>query len=119
MTPAEFKAAYPEFDDLTDAQVQTWLDDFALLYQADYGALEDKLTGLYTAHQLVVYVRRTGSSPVQRATSRSVDGLSWSYADSESAQMAGDFGSTKYGMEFARLIRFFGSGPTMAAATPR
>ena len=118
MTPAEFKTAYPEFASTADADIQRQLDTFALLYQGDYGTLEDYLSGLYTAHQVTVYTTNTSAEPVQTVTSRSVDGLSWQYAESESYKKAGDFGSTKYGLEFYRLISMFGQGPIVAKAVP-
>jgi len=116
MTPAEFKTAYPEFSTTPDADIQRQLDTFALLYQGNYGTLEDYLSGLYTAHQITVYVSDTSSAPVQTVTSRSVKDMSWSYSESETQKAAGDFGSTKYGIEFFRLMSMFGMGPVFAKA---
>ena len=118
MTPAEFKTAYPEFLDTDDPDIQRQLDLFALLYKGDYGDLSDYLTGLYVAHQVTVFTTNTSQAPVQTVKSRSVDGMSWSYAESSSSGKAGDFASTKYGLEFHRLISMFGQGPVMAKAHP-
>lgn len=118
MTPAEFKTAYPEFASTADADIQRQLDTFALLYQGDYGTLEDYLSGLYAAHQVTVYTSNTGAGPVQTVEARSVDGLSWKYAKSSTSEKAGDFASTKYGLEFYRLISMFGQGPIVAKAVP-
>lgn len=118
MTPAEFKTAYPEFAAVDDAVIQRQLDNFALLYQGDYGTLTDYLSGLYTAHQVTVFTSNTSAAPVQTVTSRSVDGMSWSYGQSSAGSKAGDFASTKYGLEFYRIMSQFGKGPVMAKAVP-
>ena len=116
MTPAEFKVAYPGFASTADADIQRQLDNFALLYKGSYGDLADYLTGLYTAHQVTVFTTNTSQAPVQTVKSRSVDGLSWQYSESIASSKAGDFSSTKYGLEFYRIINMFGQGPVMAQA---
>lgn len=116
MTPAEFKTEYPEFSTTADADIQRQLDLFALLYKGDYGTLADYLTGLYVAHQVTVFTTNTSQAPVQTVKQRSVDGMSWSYAESSSTAKAGDLASTKYGLEFHRIISMFGQGPVMAKA---
>lgn len=113
MTPAEFKALYPAFNALDDAVIQNQLDVFACLYQGSYGCSADYLTGLFVAHQLAVSTA-SGSAPVQSASNRSVGDVSIGYAASSGAAKAGDFASTKYGLEFSRLMRMFGMGPIMA-----
>jgi len=114
MTPTEFKASYPEFDSTDDSDIQRQLDAFDLLYQGDYGDLSDYLSGLYAAHQVTVYTKNTGSAPVQSVKSRSVDSLSWSYSESSTASAAGEFSSTKYGLEFFSIMSRFGNGPVLA-----
>lgn len=118
MTPTEFKAAYPEFSTVDDSAIQAQLDTFDRLYQGDYGALSDYLSGLYAAHQVSVFVSNTSSGPVQAIKSRSVDGISWSYSTSSNSEKAGEFASTKYGLDFFRIMRQFGQGPVMAKAVP-
>ena len=116
-TPASFKASYPEFVALSDADIQAQIDLFALIYQGDYGSLLDHLTGLYVAHQVTVFTLNTGSGAQQNVTSRSVADMSWSYDKSSSSEKAGDFASTKYGLEFFRLMSMFGHGPIMAGVS--
>ena len=118
MTPAEFKTAYPEFASTAGADIQRQLDTFALLYQGDYGTLEDYLSGLYVAHQVTVYTNNTSAAPSQTVKSRSVDGLSWTYAGNAQSAKAGEFASTKYGLELYRLMSMFGMGPIVAKAVP-
>lgn len=116
MTPAEFKTAYPEFAATDDTAIQRQLDNFALLYRGDYGDVADYLTGLYVAHQVTVFTLKSSKSAVQNVKSRSVDGMSWTYADNPQSAKAGDFASTKYGLEFHRIMSLFGKGPIMAKA---
>lgn len=117
MTPAEFKTAYPEFDSTSDADIQRQLDTFPLIYSGSYGDLGDYLSGLYTAHQVTVFTSNSGSAPAQTVKSRSIDGMSWTYSNAGESSKAGEFGSTKYGLEFFRLISMFGMGPIMAGAS--
>lgn len=116
MNLVEFRDTYPEFDDVPDTVLQRQLDAFASLYQGNYGDLRDYLSGLYVAHQTTVFTTSTGAAAAQTVKSRSVDGMSWTYADSPSAMKAGDFSSTKYGLEFFRVMSLFGQGPIMAGA---
>lgn len=110
MTPEEFLIKYPDFAVSTD-EIQNQIDLFALLYQTDFGDLEDYLIGLYVAHQLTVFTVNTGSSPNGIITDRSITDMSWKYKTSSSTDKAGDFGSTKYGLEFYRVVKMFGLGP--------
>ena len=116
MTPAEFKAKYPQFDSVSDAVIQAQIDLFGCLYQGDYGCSSEYLLGLFVAHQVYV-ATAPGSGPVQAIASRSVGDVSISYNASSGAAAAGDFASSKYGLEFSRLMRMFGMGPIMAGAS--
>ena len=118
LTPADVKSLYPELADVDDSVIQAQLDTFALLYKGEYGDAYDHLQGLYVAHQVTVFTLNTGTGSPESVKSRTVDGLSWSYSDgdSQAKQEAGAFGSTKYGLEFYRLISLFGKGPTMSGA---
>lgn len=115
MTPAEFKAKYPAFDSVSDDEIQNQIDLFGCLYQGDYGCSSDYLLGLFVAHQAYVSTA-PGGGQVQTVGSRSVGDVSISYTASSGAAAAGDFASSKYGLEFSRLISLFGMGPIMAGA---
>lgn len=114
MTPAEFKASYPTFDTVSDAEIQRQIDAFGCLYQGDYGCSADFLLGLFIAHQVTVSTA-AGSGPVQAVGSRSVGDVSVSYT-SVANPYANEFAATKYGLEFSRLMRMFGMGPIMSGA---
>lgn len=118
MDPSEFVTQYPELSDVDFNAIERTLDQFDLLYKGDYGDLSDYLSGLYAAHQLTVFTVNTIAAPAQTVKSRSVDGLSWTYADNAQSAKAGEFASTKYGLEFYRLMSMFGMGPVMAKAVP-
>lgn len=115
MTTDEFYTLYPEFIESDPAKVQAQIDVFALQYQGDYGSLADHLTGLFVAHQLSIF-DNDDESPGQVIKSRSIDGMSWSFETPGSDSKAGAFGSTKYGVEFHRLISLFGGGAVMSGA---
>jgi hypothetical protein len=117
MTPEEFVSIYPTFIDVSDTDIQAQLDAFALIYKGSYGGLADHLTGLYVAHQVTVFTLNTGSGAQQNVTSRSVADMSWNYDKSSNSDKAGDFASTKYGLEFFRLMSMFGHGPIMAGVS--
>lgn len=113
MTPAGFKSIYTQFATVPDAVIQYQLNAFACLYQGDYGCSADYLAGLFVAHQVAVSTA-AGSGPAQSVASKSVGDVSISYNKSGTADKSGDFASTKFGQEFARLMGMFGMGPAMA-----
>lgn len=117
MTPAEFVSIYPTFIDVSDTDIQNQFDAFALIYQGNYGGLADHLAGLYVAHQVTVFTVNTGAGAQQNVTSRSVADMSWKYDKSSASDKAGDFASTKYGLEFYRLMSMFGQGPVMSGVS--
>lgn len=117
MTPAEIKQLYPAIASVPDAVLTAQIQAFGLIYQGDYGELHDYLLGLYVAHQSTVFGLNSASTgPQQTVTARSVTDMSWTYAQSGQSAKAGDFASTKYGLEFYRLMSMFGQGPVMAGA---
>lgn len=113
MTPSEFKAIYTQFAANADADIQRQLDLFGCLYGDEYGCAQEHLEGLFVAHQLTVFTS-AGSGPVQTVGNRSVGDVSVGYLQSSGAASAGDFASTKYGLEFSRLIGMYGAGPMLA-----
>jgi len=115
MTPAEFKAIYPQFAAVSDVLIQHQLDAFLCLYQNDYGCSADYLLGLFVAHQVAV-ATSGGNGAAQSIASKSVGDVSISYNKSAAADKTGDFAATKYGMEFARLMGMFGMGPILAVS---
>jgi len=117
MTPAEIKALYPSIAAVPDSALAGQIVNFGLIYQGDYGELTDYLLGLYVAHQVTVFNVGPGSAPAQTVTARSVTDMSWTYAKSSASEKAGDFASTKFGLEFFRLMSAFGQGPIMAGTS--
>ena len=113
MMPAEFKVLYPQFAAVADAIIQRQIDLFPILYQGEYGTTATYLLELFVAHQVAV-ATTGGSGPVQSIASKSVGDVSISYNKSGAADKSGDFASTKFGQEFARLMGMFGMGPTVA-----
>lgn len=110
MTLEEFRLEYPEFAAVPDLAVERQLANFSCLYTLDYGCQSDYLQGLFAAHQLYVKYKKGGGA-VGSMTGRTVGDVSTQWAQSSSAASAADFASSKYGLEFYRLISMFGMGP--------
>jgi hypothetical protein len=115
LTLAEFRAEYPQFNAVDDYVIQRQIDIFSCLYQGDYGCSADYLAGLFVAHQVFVS-SKSGASPVQTMGSRAVGDVSISFNQSSAADSAKDFASSKFGLEFSRLIRMFGMGAMVTGA---
>jgi hypothetical protein len=124
MLVATLRAVLPEFNDSVaypDTQIQFWLDQAAISLDAGrWGTLLDQGTMFWTAHQLSLGAMsqkegETGNQPgVTRGTlsSGSVDKASFAF-DSKSltAEDAGHFNQTTYGLRFWKLAMMVGMGP--------
>jgi hypothetical protein len=96
----EFRAAYPEFDDIDDQLIASKLELFTLIYGVGFGSLVDHMQGLYTAHTLTLS-KKSQSGIV---TSKSVGDVSVTYADKAgNSQLY----QTRYGEELAQLLISF------------
>jgi hypothetical protein len=119
MTANQFRTVYfTEFVNLTDPEVQIFLDWFVLLYGTNYYGAEDRLQGLYTAHRLTIQnqsqVSATGTggtgAPVGNISMKKEGDVSIAYASNAPAPHSsgdGDFGATSYGIEFEHLMTKF------------
>ena len=100
-TPRIVKALAPEFKDLPDADIQTFLDLAAVFLDA--GVWGDKYSvghAYMAAHMLSVRDRFGVGGPV---TSEAVGGVSASYGSIGTADE--ELGSTSYGLMFVSLRR--------------
>ena len=89
VTPASFKAARPEFRQLTDTQVQAALDEAALLVDTEvWGDRTDMGVSYRAAHLLALSPHGKAARLITR----------------------GNEGDTLYNREFRRLQRVVGSG---------
>lgn len=127
MTAAEFRVAYPPFNDSTaypDARVEYWLA-FALKMVNSHrwraSGFQDEGQGLLCAHYLQVfedrdevtgaYVAPDGAAGAATGKTRTADGVS--YADTYDASAyagAGQLASTLYGQQFLDLRSLIGAG---------
>ncbi len=117
MTPAQFRAAFPEFANTTA------YPDPAIEFQitlAEKRLPEDRWddllehgTGLFTAHFLTLNARnaKSGGAVLMPVASKAVDKVSVSY-DTTMATLAdgGHWNSTSYGVQFLQLARMVGAG---------
>jgi len=107
---ADFKAKFPEFDtSKVDDYFATSEDDyqcyFGAIYQEDNGC-NDLAILMLQAHLFTIN-NKSGTSSVKDAVSKSVDGVSVSFATPASTN-SNDlfFSSTKYGQRYLQLRAF-------------
>lgn len=123
MTPAEFKAAFPEFAALADAAVQTVIDASAPFF--DLLRWDDLLpagVGNWVAHTLLTARMNSLSTTAQMAggadesaaiSKRAGDTeIKWSPAVALFYAQARPYASTAYGRVYLDLARMVGSGAT-------
>ena len=123
MTPASFRASFPEFastSDYPDSLVNFWLTLSVELVSTDrFGASYEHALGLLTAHNLVMargnVLASTGSGVPGGASgavaSKAVGSVSVSYDNTGSSVAgAGQYGQTTYGRQYMQLVRLFGQG---------
>ncbi len=112
ITPAEFKAKFPEFASIADATIQLSIDESVIILNENYWGTKYNL-GLYylSAHFLVIAEKTAGGSsggsgPV---SSKAVDGTSLSYAIT-SMDDAGDiyYNQSSYGQRYLALRETLG-----------
>lgn len=115
ITPALFKVRFPEFDTVADDRIQLFLDDAALVMDAGvWGDVYDLGQSYLAAHYLALANKSAGGSSGSVSgpiASRSVDGVSVSYAGSPSASTsanAGYYSTTSYGQRYMTLLKNLG-----------
>lgn len=110
--PASFKVRFPEFASVDDARIQLFIDDSVIILNPTYwGNRYDIGICYYTAHLLAVGIKsEAGSSNSTGAiSSKSVDGVSISYAMSAPKNDADSFlNSTQYGQRYLTLRKTLG-----------
>ena len=115
MTIAEFKAYFTEFASTDDTHIQRAYDiAFLTCDPIALGTVYDLGIKYLTAHLLVLNSGQfTGSSSSNKSiASKSVDGVSISYEDSEAnmESINGQLNTTSYGQMYQRLIFGVGAG---------
>lgn len=123
MTPATFRAAFPEFSDAViypDPQVSQWLTVAAKMVNADrWDDLTDLGQQLFTAHHLAMAIAdqktaAAGGVPGKVSgalNSKAVDKVSASYDVSAVTYAdAGFWNMTSYGIRFYAFMMMFGAG---------
>ena len=110
--PASFKLRFEEFACLEDDKIQIFLDDAALeLNSVCWGDKYDLGLCYLAAHYLALSAKSSQGSvgPVGPIASRSVDGVSVTYARATSNSLADDyFSSTAYGQRYVALRKTLG-----------
>lgn len=120
-TPTELKAAAPEFASVLDATVQIYLDNAFLEIDEDaWGSRAEEAEQLLACHKMIVMgvlSASGGGSTVGPISSKSVGDVSVSYAATATlgVQQGLDvsLSGSKYGAEYARLIRLAAMGAVL------
>ena len=116
ITPTDFKTRYPEFDSVTDARVQFFIDDALLeIDEGRWGDLFDRGTAALTAHLLAVATTTEAANGKGGALgpviNKSVGDVSVGFGISlVSVQNREWYYSTPYGQDFWRLVQRVGAG---------
>ncbi|MEN6629825.1 MAG: DUF4054 domain-containing protein [Sulfuricella sp.] len=123
MTPATFRAAFPEFastTDYPDVQINLWASVAGTMLSEDrWYDLLDTGTMLFTAHHLTIGAQDQKSAAAGGApgkvsgpmTSKAVDKVSASYdSGAVTYEGAGFWNMTAYGVRFYQLAMMVGAG---------
>jgi hypothetical protein len=114
ITPAEFKLRFPEFDSVSDARIQIFIDDAELELDEDrWGDLYDKGLSYLTAHLLYIGEQTSGGQGEGGGplSTKAVGDVSFSFGSYLTTDnKATVFNSTSYGQEYYRLMIMVGMG---------
>jgi hypothetical protein len=120
-TPAEFKTRFPEFANVSDAEIQTQLDRaLAYLPEDRWGCYYEDGVYLLAAHFLAIKIAREASGgsggSAGSVSSRKVGDVTVTFARLPSGSASQDFYmSTPYGQEWWVLMRLVGMGAVAIA----
>jgi hypothetical protein len=110
--PASFKIRFPEFDSVSDARIQLFIDDAVIVLNSVYwGDKYDLGLNYLTAHLLTLGTKsEAGSSTsVGGIASRAVDGAQVSYNVTPTENQAdAELASTIYGQRYLALRKTLG-----------
>lgn len=118
ITPADFELRFPEFIETDENRIQLFIDDATLILNESFWGLKyDMGLSYYSAHLLKIALRTepglsSSANNVGPISSKSVDGVSVSYAisSSSSTDTADDFlKSTVYGQRYLSLRKTLGT----------
>jgi len=102
VTSLNFKTRFPEFTSETDERVEFFITDAYLEVDTSWGTLQDIGVSYLTAHLLALSNKSlTSSSSIGQVASKSVEGVSISYATN--ANDSTYLSSTSYGQRYLQL----------------
>lgn len=120
MTPDQFRADFPEFANVSDAQINLWLTiSTSMVDPGRWDELTNIGIELLTAHQLAIALRDQKTGAAGGATgavsgplsSKTVDKVSSSYNTAGTQYADAAFWNlTSYGVRYLALARMFGAG---------
>jgi len=117
MTAIEFKTRFPEFVDTTDATIDIYIQDAEIMVtQSKWGLLFNIGVAYLSAHYLDLALKSsTGKSgAVNQIASKSVEGVSVSYATPQGTIAEDYYQSTIYGQRYLSLLSQVGIGNVLS-----
>ena len=106
MTASDIKARFPEFANEVDERIDIFLSDAeTFVVDTVWGKLYDQGIAYLTAHLLSLSSKTASGdeSPSAEVASESVDGVSVSYATSQTVGSDSYYASTQYGKTYLAL----------------
>jgi len=103
VTPTTFKIRFTEFDSIEDNKIQMFIDDSYLTVGSNWGVVQDLGVFYLTAHYIALALKTDvgNGGTVAQVSSKSVEGISLSYAVPQSKNASeAYFSSTIYGQKF-------------------
>lgn len=108
-TVADVRRIAPELADVSGADIEAFLSDAALeLNAAVWGKLYDRAHALVAAHLTAQANASTVGTAAGPVASESVGPVSSSYSSMTGSASAGLWGTTRFGVEYQRLLRLLG-----------
>ena len=107
MTAIEFKTRFPEFSNISDATVDINIQDAEIMVtKSKWGKLYDIGVAYLAAHSLALSVKSANgnSGAVNQVASKSVEGISVSYAVAQGTVAEDYYQSTTYGKRYLNLL---------------
>jgi len=117
MTALEFKARFPEFQNTSDATIDIYIQDAEIMVtQSKWGLLFNIGVAYLSAHYLALALKSASgkSGAVNQVASKSVEGVSVSYATPQGTTTEYYYQSTIYGQRYLNLLSQVGVGNVLS-----
>lgn len=117
MTALEFKTRFPEFSNTSDATIDIYIQDAEIMVtEQKWGQLFNMGVTYLSAHYLSLSLKSSNgqSGAVNQVSSKSVEGVSVSYATPQGTISESYYQSTIYGQRYLNLLSQVGIGNVLS-----